>query len=147
MGTWYLSSIWPDGYGYMDDFLPMGGIRTWSESRRVRNGYFFSPAGNLTGIWYFTTAIILDCEQVKLCSFYYINYDLFWLLNFATRLSQIFIEYCFWTCVYYILLIKLIILMWFLHLEWETRQVPDTRPKSDRYRYKFLPATSLLTDE
>ncbi len=54
---------------------------------------FFSPAGNPTGIRYFTTAIILGCEQVKMCSFCYINYDLFWLLNFATRLSQIFIEY------------------------------------------------------
>jgi hypothetical protein len=36
------------------------------------------------GTWYFTTAIILGCEQVKMCSFCYIKYDLFWLLNFAT---------------------------------------------------------------
>jgi hypothetical protein len=49
--------------------------------------------GNLTGTRYFTTAIILDCEQVKICSFCYINYDLFCLLNFATQLSQIFVEY------------------------------------------------------
>jgi hypothetical protein len=49
--------------------------------------------GNPTGTRYFTTAIILDCEQVKMCSFCYINYDLFWLLNFATLLSQIFVEY------------------------------------------------------
>jgi hypothetical protein len=39
--------------------------------------YFFSPTGNPTGIRYFTTAIILRCEQVKICSFCYINYDLF----------------------------------------------------------------------
>jgi hypothetical protein len=35
--------------------------------------------------------IILGCEQVKMCSFCYINYDLFCLLNFATLLSQIFV--------------------------------------------------------
>jgi hypothetical protein len=83
----------PDGYGYGDDFLPVGGTRTRSESRRVRDGYFFPPAGNPTGTRYFTTVIILGCEQVKMCSFCYINYDLFWLLNFATLLSQIFVEY------------------------------------------------------
>jgi hypothetical protein len=42
-----------------------------------QDGYFFPPVGNPTGIRYFTTAIILGCEQVKICSFYYINYDLF----------------------------------------------------------------------
>jgi hypothetical protein len=73
-------AIWvrvPDGYGYGDDFLPAGGTRTRPESRQVRDGYFFPPASNLTGIRYFTTAIILYCEQVKMCSFCYINYDLF----------------------------------------------------------------------
>jgi hypothetical protein len=80
-------------------------IRVWSwfftrgwhpypaRTETVWDGYFFPPAGNLTGTWYFTTTIILGCEQVKMYSFCYINYDLFWLLNFATRLSQIFIEY------------------------------------------------------
>jgi hypothetical protein len=61
-----------------------------------RDGYgtgIFSPAGNLTGTWYFTTDIIVGSEQVKMCSFCYINYDLFWLLNFATRLYQIFVDY------------------------------------------------------
>jgi hypothetical protein len=43
--------------------------------------------------WYFTVAIILRYEQVKICLFCYINYDLFWLLNFTTQLSQIFVEY------------------------------------------------------
>jgi hypothetical protein len=38
---------------------------------------FFPPASNPTGTRCFTTAIILDCEQVKMCSFCYINYDLF----------------------------------------------------------------------
>jgi hypothetical protein len=42
-----------------------------------RDGYFFLPVGNPTGTRYFTTAIILGCEQVKMCSFCYINYDLF----------------------------------------------------------------------
>jgi hypothetical protein len=42
-----------------------------------RTGIFFPPADNPTGTRYFTTAIILNCEQVKICSFYYINYDLF----------------------------------------------------------------------
>jgi hypothetical protein len=45
------------------------------------------------GIRYFTTVMILCCEQVKMYSFCDINYDLFWLLNFATWLSQIFVEY------------------------------------------------------
>jgi hypothetical protein len=40
-------------------------------------GIFFPLAGNPMGTRYFTTAIILDCEQVKMCSFCYINYDLF----------------------------------------------------------------------
>jgi hypothetical protein len=71
------------------DFLSVGDIRTWLKLRWI----FFSPVGNLMGTWYFTTAIIIGCEQVKMCSFCYINYDLFWLLNFATRLSQIFVEY------------------------------------------------------
>jgi hypothetical protein len=42
-----------------------------------RDGYFFPPADNPTGTRYFTTAIILGYEQVKMCSFCYINYDLF----------------------------------------------------------------------
>jgi hypothetical protein len=71
----------------------MCNTRIWFKSRRVRDGYFFPPVDNPTGTRYFTTAIILGYEQVKICSFYYINYNLFWLLNFATRLSQIFVEY------------------------------------------------------
>jgi hypothetical protein len=67
----------PDGYGYEDNFLLVGGTRIRPESRRVRDGYFFPPTGNPTGTRYFTTAIILDCEQLKMCSFCYINYDLF----------------------------------------------------------------------
>jgi hypothetical protein len=63
------------------------------DSRCIQDGYFFSPVGNPTGTRYFTTVIIIVCEQVKICLFYYINYDLFWLLNFTTRLSQIFVEY------------------------------------------------------
>jgi hypothetical protein len=86
-GIRYLSSTRSDGYRYGDNFLPAGGIRTQSESRRVQEGYFFSPAGNPTGTQYFTTDMILGCEQVKMCSFCYINYDFFWLLNFATLLS------------------------------------------------------------
>jgi hypothetical protein len=35
-----------------------------------------TPVPNPMGTRYFTTAIILGCEQVKMCSFYYINYDL-----------------------------------------------------------------------
>jgi hypothetical protein len=91
MGTRYPSGTWPDGYG--DDFLLADGIYIRPELRRVRDEYFFPPTGNPTGTRYFITTIILDCEQVKMCSFYYINYDLFWLLNFATLLSQIFVEY------------------------------------------------------
>jgi hypothetical protein len=65
----------PDGYG--DNFLTVGGTCTRPESRRIRDVYFFLPAGNPTGTRYFTTAIILGCEPVKMCSFCYINSDLF----------------------------------------------------------------------
>jgi hypothetical protein len=73
MGIRYPPGTRSDGYGYGDDFLPVGDTRTRSEPRWVRNGNFFHP----TGTRYFTTAIILGCEQLKMCSFYYINYDLF----------------------------------------------------------------------
>jgi hypothetical protein len=65
------------GYRYVDDFLPTGDTRTQPKLRRVRDGYFFLPVGNPTGTQYFTITIILRCEQVKICSFCYINYDLF----------------------------------------------------------------------
>jgi hypothetical protein len=71
------TGIRSDGYGYEDDFLLVGDTRTRPESRRVRVGYFFPPTGNPTSTRYFTTAIILGCEQVKMYSFCYINYDLF----------------------------------------------------------------------
>jgi hypothetical protein len=61
----------------MDDFLPIGGIRTRSELRWIRDGYFFS----LTGNRYFTTAMILYCEQVEIYSFCDINYDLFLIVE------------------------------------------------------------------
>jgi hypothetical protein len=92
-GTRYLPGTRPDGYGYGGDFLSVDDIRTRPESRWVRNGYFFPLAGNPTGTRYFTAAIILRCEQVKMCSFCYINYGLFWLLNFTTQLSKIFVKY------------------------------------------------------
>jgi hypothetical protein len=68
------TGIRPDGYEYGDYFLPVGDTRTQPELRWICGGYFFSPAGNPTGTRYFTTAIILGCEQVKMCSFCYINY-------------------------------------------------------------------------
>jgi hypothetical protein len=52
-------------------------VASVSDPNREGYSYFFPPVDNLTGIRYFTTAIVLDCEQVKMCSFYYINYDLF----------------------------------------------------------------------
>jgi hypothetical protein len=67
----------PDGYGYGDDFLSVGVTCTRPEPRRVREVYFFLLAGNPTSTRYYTIAIILGCEQVKMCSFCYINYDLF----------------------------------------------------------------------
>jgi hypothetical protein len=71
-GTRYPLGQVPDGYG--DDFLSAGGTRTRLESRRVRNGYFFPPADNPTGIRYFTTVIIIGCEHIKIYLFCYINY-------------------------------------------------------------------------
>jgi hypothetical protein len=56
------TGIRSDRYGYEDDFLPVGSIRIWSESRQVCDEYFFPHAGNPTGTRYFTTAIILGCE-------------------------------------------------------------------------------------
>jgi hypothetical protein len=67
----------PNGARYGDNFLLAGGTRTRPEPRRVRGEYFFPPVGNPTGTRYFTTAMILGCEQVKMCSFCDINYDLF----------------------------------------------------------------------
>jgi hypothetical protein len=79
--------IWSGGYRYRDNFLSIGDTCIWSELRWVWNEYFILPVGNPTVIRYFTTAIILGCEQVKMYLFCYINYNLFWLLNFATLLS------------------------------------------------------------
>jgi hypothetical protein len=62
-----------DGYEYGDNFYP----RVAPVPDPNRDGYFFPPAGNPTGTRYFTITIILVFEQVKLCSFCYINYDLF----------------------------------------------------------------------
>jgi hypothetical protein len=42
-----------------------------------RDGYMTSIFSHTWVTRYFTTAIILDCEQVKMCLFCYINYDLF----------------------------------------------------------------------
>jgi hypothetical protein len=49
----------------MHDFLSVGDTCTRLESRRVRDGYFFSLVGNPTGTRYFTSTIILGYEQVK----------------------------------------------------------------------------------
>jgi hypothetical protein len=35
----------PEGYGYVDDFLSVGGTRTRPEPRRVRDEYFFPTCG------------------------------------------------------------------------------------------------------
>jgi hypothetical protein len=40
-------------------------------------------------------------------------------------------------CIY-VLLIKLIILMWFLYVKWQIWRVPDIHPKPDGYGYEFL---------
>jgi hypothetical protein len=56
------------------------------------------------------------------------------LLSYLKYLLNINFE-----CVYCVLLIKLIILMRFLPVEWQTWWVSDTRPKLDRYGYEFLP--------
>jgi hypothetical protein len=58
----------PDGYRYRDDFLSVSVIRIRLKLRWVRGEYFFSPVGNPTGTRYFTTVMILVCEQVKICS-------------------------------------------------------------------------------
>jgi hypothetical protein len=67
MGTWL------DGVRYEDDFLLVGDTRTRPEPRWVRVDIFFHP----TGTRYFSTVMILGCEEVKMYSFYDINYDLF----------------------------------------------------------------------
>jgi hypothetical protein len=65
----------PTGTGTGTIFYPR--VAPVPESRRVQDGYFFPPVDNPTGTRYFTTTIILGCGQVKMCSFCYINYDLF----------------------------------------------------------------------
>jgi hypothetical protein len=52
-------------------------IRVWVRGQFFTRGYFFPPTGNPTGTRYFTTDIILGCEQVKMYLFCDINYDLF----------------------------------------------------------------------
>jgi hypothetical protein len=76
-GTRYPPGTRPNGVGYGDDFLPVGGTRIRPEPRQVRGGYFFPPMGNPIGTRYFITVMILGCEQVKMCLFCDINYDLF----------------------------------------------------------------------
>jgi hypothetical protein len=94
------TGIRPDGYEYGDYFLPVGDTRTWSELRWIWSGYFFPPAGNPTGTRYFTTAIILGCEQVKMCLFCYINYVF------------LIVELCYFVIsnIYWILILKMCIL-------------------------------------
>jgi hypothetical protein len=60
-------------------FLPVGGILylTWTETGTTQ--VFFLLVNNPMGTQYFTIAMILDYEQMKICLFYDINYDLFWL--------------------------------------------------------------------
>jgi hypothetical protein len=41
-------------------------VPIWFELRWLRGEYFFPPVNNLMNIWYFTTAMILGCEQVKI---------------------------------------------------------------------------------
>jgi hypothetical protein len=45
-----------------------------------RDRYFFPSTSNPTGTRYFTTIIILGCEQVKIYSFYYFFCEKFILL-------------------------------------------------------------------
>jgi hypothetical protein len=45
MGIRYPPGTRSDGYGYVDDFLPMGGTRTRPDLRWVRDEYFFSTRG------------------------------------------------------------------------------------------------------
>jgi hypothetical protein len=66
-----------DGAGHGNDFLSVDDTYSRLKSRRVRGGYVFSPTGNLRDTRYFTIAMILGCEQMKMYSFYDINYDLF----------------------------------------------------------------------
>jgi hypothetical protein len=74
-GTWCSTRL--DGAGHGNDFLTAGGTYSRLKPRRVRGGYVFSLAGNPRGTRYFTIAMILGCEQMKMYSFYDINYDLF----------------------------------------------------------------------
>jgi hypothetical protein len=61
--------------------LPHRDDNSGTGTRPDRYGYgvgiFFLLMGNLTGTRYYTTAIIIGCEQVKICLFCYIKYDLF----------------------------------------------------------------------
>jgi hypothetical protein len=69
--------VWvPDIHRVPDSMGPGMGIifypRVAPEPRRVQGGYFSHPQVTR----YFTTVMILGCEQVKMCSFCDINYDL-----------------------------------------------------------------------
>jgi hypothetical protein len=58
----------PTGLGTGTTFYPR--VVPVPGPRRVRDGYFFSPVGNPTGTRCFITAMILGCEQLKMCSFF-----------------------------------------------------------------------------
>jgi hypothetical protein len=69
MGIRYPPVTRPDGARYGDAFLLAGDTHTRLEPRHVWDGYFFPPVGNPTDTRYFTTTMIVDCEQVKICLF------------------------------------------------------------------------------
>jgi hypothetical protein len=77
----------------------------WTEM--YGTGIFFSFKDNLTSTWCFTTAIILDYKQLKIGSFYYINYmtcaDCWTLVpNNLTYLLNINFKYVY-VVLYYLL--------------------------------------------
>jgi hypothetical protein len=77
--------VWVSGIRWLLDLMGLDTgtifylwVTTIPDLNRDRYGWvFFLPMGNLIGTRYFTTVMILGCEQVKMCLFYDIDYDLF----------------------------------------------------------------------
>jgi hypothetical protein len=91
-------------------FLPLCGTHTRSYTNW--DGYFSRPL--VTHQWFEFRPQNISAQHAQFC---YINYDLCRLLNFTSRLFHLFVKYQFWTCVYNVVLIKIVILICFLHME------------------------------
>jgi hypothetical protein len=101
--------------------------------------------------WFFKACVFFITRGWPImCSVCYINYDLCWLLSFTSQLSHLFMEYWLWTCVYYVVLIEIIILMCLLYVYWKTWNSTvqvQVQKFTHMYVYEILPTSFVLPDK